>query len=344
MDNPQTDSNNPLSGAEPAAKDPNPTTTGSTRALNRQLQRRAKRRKILRGSAIGLALAAVLGGGGTYLALGTVTVPDAEQYNAELTSTDPCASYSGIVDSCSVKFVHSDSVVRDRIIDQSVAAGFSLVRPSSIELTYSSGPVESTFPDIVRQDYDEAVKELYLSGVEVSEVVPVDRDDLGANRIVSSSIPAGTTVESGTKVTLEVSTETVDMPSLSGLTKEQAELDLQKLGLEAEFVEESSPEPAGTVIRQSPSADAVAKGSTVTVTIAKSETVVSIKVPSVVGLTEEEAQSVIASAGFKNIAVVKVPSSKVTEARVSHVVPGEGRTVRSDSNVVLVVSIPEVQQ
>ena len=187
------------------------------------------------------------------------------------------------------------------------------------------------------------MKELYLSGIEVGEVKSVEREDLGANRVVSSSIATGTPTKSGTKVTLEVSTETVALPELKGLTREQAELDLQKLGFEPEIIEEASTDPVGTVVSQDPVAGDVVKGSKVTVRIANAEDIQSIKVPSVVGLTEDEASGILAAAGFKNIAVVEVESSKATDRRVSHVVPGEGRTVRSDSNVVIVVSIPEAQ-
>jgi len=275
------------------------------------------------------------------MSFGTATIPEASSTNAELSKSDPCEDFSSLDAKCSVDFEFSDSVDRDGLISQSAPAGFSFTKPDSIELVYSSGPAQSEFPDILRQDYDEAVESLYPLGFELGEVTTVQQDDLGPNRIVSSSIEPGTTAKSGSKVNLEVSAETVALPDLTGMSREQAELDLQKLGFDAEILEENSVLPVGTVIGQEPLAGDAAKGSKVIVKIAKAEEILTLTVPTVVGLTEEEAQGIIASAGFKNIAVVKVESSKVTEARVTNVAPGEGRMVRSDSNVVIVISIPE---
>lgn len=319
--------------------------TGEANALTRTelKQEKQDRRKKRIGWTLAGALALILAGGGTYYALGTATIPEASDHNAELEEGDPCSDFAELTSVCTVSYEHSDEIARDQLISQNPAPGFSLVKPSQIELVYSSGPAESEFPDIIRQNYDEAVEELYLAGIEIGEVKSVERPDLGPNRVASASIEPGTPTKSGTKVTLEVSTETVALPELKGLTREQAELDLQKLGFDPEIIEESSIEPVGTVIGQEPAAGAVAKGSKVTVKIAKAEEIQNIKVPAVVGLTEAEASGLLAAAGFKNIAVVQVQSSKATDERVSHVVPGEGRTVRSDSNVVIVVSIPEKQ-
>lgn len=319
--------------------------TGEANALTRTelKQEKQDRRKKRIGWTLAGALALILAGGGTYYALGTATIPEASDHNAELEEGDPCSDFAELTSDCTVSYEHSDEIARDQLISQNPAPGFSLVKPSQIELVYSSGPAESEFPDIIRQNYDEAVEELYLAGIEIGEVKSVERPDLGPNRVASASIEPGTPTKSGTKVTLEVSTETVALPELKGLTREQAELDLQKLGFDPEIIEESSIEPVGTVIGQEPAAGAVAKGSKVTVKIAKAEEIQNIKVPAVVGLTEAEASGLLAAAGFKNIAVVQVQSSKATDERVSHVVPGEGRTVRSDSNVVIVVSIPEKQ-
>lgn len=314
-------------------------TTGATRM---ELRRRKKRRKLIR--LISIISAALLASGVSYYLLATTVVPSAPAYYVELSADDPCEEFEAIGATCSVSFKHSDSVARDKLISQEPAAGFSLIKPAVAKLVYSSGPERSEFPDILRQDYDEALKELYLIGVEVDEIKTVEKDDLGPNRIVSASIEAGKTVKSGAKVNLEVSAETVDLPELKGLTREQVELDLEKLGLDPEIIEEASIDPVGTVIGQTPAPGTVAKGSKVTVKIAKAEEIKSIKVPTVIGLTEDEANGVLAAAGFKNIAVAKVESSRATEARVTTVAPGEGRSVRSDSNVVIVVTIPEAKQ
>lgn len=330
-----------LSEAQSSAERKSPAEpTASERPSRSALRKRRRRARTVRLSAIGAGVLAA-GAVAAYIVFGTVTVPVADGTKVELSKTDPCSDFRSLDIDCKVSFSHSDSVDRDDLISQSTPAGFSLMRPSSIELSYSSGPAQSKFPDILRQDYDGAVAELYDLGITVGEVKTVQKDDLGANRIVSSSIKAGETVRSGSKVNLEISADTVELPALKGLTREQAELDLENLGLKPEIIEVANSAAPGTVVSQSPSTSKVAKGSKVTVSVAKAEEVKSIKVPNVIGLKEDEAQSVIAAAGFKNITVVKVESSKATEALVSNVAPGVDQTVGSDSNVVIVISTPE---
>lgn len=317
-----------------------PVATGrtTTRAAIRKKTRR--KRRILFASGALLATFAISGG---YYSFGTATIPEATNSLSESSTADPCAQFEDMEVECSVDFSYSDEIKRDGLISQSSAPGFAPVKPASIELVYSSGPASSRFPDIIRQDYDAAVEELYARGIEVGKITEVERADLGANRVVSSSISTGKSTASGTKVDLEISTQNVDLPDLSGQTREQAELDLSKLGFEVKIMEESSLETAGTVVAQVPAAGSVAKGKTVTLTVAKVEEIKSLTVPVVIGMTEESAQATVAAAGFTNIAVIKVESSKATSALVSHVVPGEGRNIRSDSNVVIVVSVPEAQ-
>lgn len=314
------------------------TATGSRTTRRSMKQKKRRRRNLLIGAGVLLVLVA---SAVTYYKLGTVEVAKAPERYVLTDSANPCDPFDVLEINCEAGYKHSDSVPRDQLISQYPSSGFHLVKPHGpVKLVYSSGPSESKFPDILRQDYSTVKKELYALGLEIGQVKTVEKDDLGSNRVVSASVDSGATVKSGTKINLEISAETVDLPELKGLTREQAELDLEKLGLEPQFVEETSTEAPGTVIAD-PTDGKVAKGTKVTVKVAKAEEVKSIKIPDVVGLKEDEAQSLIAAAGFKNIAVVKVESSKATEELVSNVVPGEGRTVRSDSNVVLVISTPE---
>jgi len=336
-----------LSDSEPTQAQELPDSSKGSTVTSSTVTRRAlklkkrRRRNALIGSGLGVL---VLAGAATYLSLGTVDVPQAPRSHSAVDKDDPCAGFDFLEINCALDFKNSSTVPRDGLISQYPSSGFHLFKPEGpVKLVYSSGPAQSKFPDIIRQDYKSSLKDLYAIGVEVGEVKTVEKDDLGPNRVVRASVEPGEIVKSGAKVNLEVSAETVELEDLKGKTREQAQLDLEKLGLDPEFIEEPSTEPAGTVTSQSPGAETVAKGSKVTVKVAKAEEIKSLKVPNVVGLKENEAQGLIASAGFTNIAVVKVESSKVTEPLVSSVVPGEGRTVRSDSNVVIVVSIPETK-
>lgn len=300
-------------------------------------ERKSKRSKFLLPGIVAASLL-VLGGG--YVALNSTVVPTAPSLQDKASESKICEEFANAFDSCSVTLAPHESIARDSLVSQSVDPGFKINPAKSIELVYSSGPESVKFPNLIRKSYDDAVKDIYSSGLEIGKVTVSDKADLEPNRIISSSVAVGETVKNGTAIDLEISSETVVIPDFAGKTKEQTELDLKNSEVSTTFIEKISDKPQGTVIGQSPVAGKVSKGSKVEITIAKPDEVKNIKVPSVVGMKEAEAQGAIAAAGFKNIAVVKIEGYKVTEALVTHVVPGEGRTIRSDSNVVIVISTP----
>lgn len=299
--------------------------------------RKPKRSKFLLP---GLVAASLLVLGGGYVALNSTVVPTAPSLQDKASESKICEEFANAFDSCSVTLAPHESIARDSLVSQSVDPGFKVNPAKNIELVYSSGPESVKFPNLIRKSYDDAVKELYSSGLEIGKVTVSDKADLEPNRIISASVAVGEVVKNGAAIDLEISSETVVIPDFAGKTKEQTELDLKNIEVSTTFIEKISDKPQGTVIGQSPAAGKVSKGSKVEITIAKPDEIKNIKVPSVVGMKEVEAQGAIAAAGFKNIAVVKIEGYKVTEALVTHVVPGEGRTIRSDSNVVIVISTP----
>lgn len=323
---------------ESIAADEEANSSESVSALKRPREKRRKTKMLLPAGL--LAVGAL---GAAYIIANTVVVPTAADIHENGSKESLCEPFLKSFDSCNVELVADNETPRDELVSQSVEPGYKLNAPDSIELIYSAGPDSVEFPNLIRKNYEDAVKELYTSGLEVGEVTVTDKADLEPNRIVSASVATGEVVKNGTAINLEISSETVEVPDLLGKTKEQAELDLEKIEVTPIFTDQISDKPQGTVISQTPVAGNIAKGSKVEIGIAKPEEVTNIKVPSVVGKKEDEAQGIIAAAGFKNIAVVKVEGYKVTEPLVTHVVPGEGRSIRSDSNIVIIVSVPPAE-
>lgn len=285
------------------------------------------------------SIAVAIGFGLVFLG-GNLPVPIAPQ-SIGLNDSDVCEDFSKIFEYCEVEELFSDEVEAGELISQSVPAGFNLFPGESISLSYSKGPERVEFPDIVRMDYDKARKLLSELGFEVVRVSKDAETTMGANRIVAASFSRGELAPSGAQVDLVVSAEQVELPHLEGKTRQQVEADLDGLDLEIIFDEKESDQTPGVVLSQEPQAGAVAKGSAVRVTFAKAPEIASIRVPQVVGLTEVEAQGILAAAGFSNISVVKVESSKAEKELVNQVVPGVGREAESDSTILLVVTIPE---
>ena len=82
-------------------------------------------------------------------------------------------------------------------------------------------------------------------------------DDVRSGRVVGTSPPAGTTLERGSQVTLNVSRgpEQVEVPDVTGQSEENARSALEGAGLRVgKVTREESDEAPGTVIEQSPAA------------------------------------------------------------------------------------------
>ena len=86
--------------------------------------------------------------------------------------------------------------------------------------------------------------------------------------MLSQSPDAFTTVDVGTKVSIEVSTGVVEVPSVVGFTQSAATSALSNAGLDVSVVTAQSDQPAGTVTAQDPAGGTqVKKGTTVTITV-----------------------------------------------------------------------------
>ncbi|MEW6617999.1 MAG: PASTA domain-containing protein [bacterium] len=126
----------------------------------------------------------------------------------------------------------------------------------------------------------------------------------------------------------------VVVPKLVGEPVEKATSILQRIGLQWSITEEYSAEPKGRVIKQNPAADTqVPPGRTVILTIAKWP-----KVPQVVGMTLQQAQSTISANGLFNVKV-KTPKAQPNWV-VTRQNPKGGKTVAKESEIQLVLEKP----
>jgi eukaryotic-like serine/threonine-protein kinase len=97
-----------------------------------------------------------------------------------------------------------DDDPRGIVVAQDPAGGAAAARGSTVTLSVSRGPKESTVPDVTSQDESSAIDTLERSGFEV-EVQEEDTTDPNADGIVLSQNPAGgTRAEPGSVVTIVV--------------------------------------------------------------------------------------------------------------------------------------------
>lgn len=125
-------------------------------------------------------------------------------------------------------------------------------------------------------------------------------DDVDKNQIATQSIEEGTEVEKNTTVYVEICSGPgdVEVPSVTGLTEDQAKKKIEDKGFKAsrEYAY-SDTVPEGEVVSQSPEAGKKAKkGDTITYYLSRG--VETVKVPDVTNKSEEDAKKELEKAGF----------------------------------------------
>lgn len=128
--------------------------------------------------------------------------------------------------------------------------------------------------------------------------------------------------------------EKTNVPQIKGLTQEQAESMLESEGLAYEFKTKDSDEvEPGQVISTTPAIGSeVTKGDTIVVYIRESQ------LPSVWGMTPEDAEKTITDAGYVAKRGSDVYSDKTEEGKVSYTEPKQGENVPAGSTVTYHVS------
>ncbi|MCU1451245.1 MAG: pknB, partial [Acidimicrobiales bacterium] len=209
---------------------------------------------------------------------------------------------------------------------------------STVTLTVSDGPGTKPVPDVINQPRKVAVKALTAAGFKVS-VRTDSSPDVKKGLVISTSPPASTPAEVGSTVTVVVSNgpPKVAVPDVVGQQRADARAALEGAGFVVRVIEqEDASHPPGTVISQSPPANtSLAKGQTVTITVAKAPN--QATVPDVTGLTANEAFNALSKAGFvPNQKAQDVTSQSQDQIVLSQSPPG-GRTAKKGSTVTVIV-------
>jgi eukaryotic-like serine/threonine-protein kinase len=125
------------------------------------------------------------------------------------------------------------------------------------------------------------------------------------------------------------------LPDVTGQTQEDAVAALKEKGLYAVFQEKASTEPKGTVIGQSPVAgQKIGQGSNVTLFVSNGK----VKdVPDVTGLSQVDAETQIAAAGFKPTVRQRPTDQEGEDGTVLSQSPGGGAKRTEGSTVTLTV-------
>ncbi len=194
-------------------------------------------------------------------------------------------------------------------------------------------------PSVVGMPLSQAVELLVQQGFVVQEIRYEPNPSIPEGYVVRQVPYAGAEVRRGRRVYLTVSTgqRTVVMPAVVGLSYREAQIQLLSRGLRIGQIVSTYDDtmPAGAVVWQSiPAQQSVSVGTAIDLLISQGPRP-SVLVPSLVGLSLEEAQEVLVRAGLR-LGVVKVESDATflpntviaqSPAADSVVAPGTGVSV-----------------
>jgi eukaryotic-like serine/threonine-protein kinase len=194
-------------------------------------------------------------------------------------------------------------------------------------------------PAVAGVPYGQAEAVLKAQGFTVART-DVDQPNQAPDLVLGQDPESGRKIPKGGLVTLTTSSPTIVMPNVVGQAKAPATQILAAQNLTANFTEEDSDQPPGTVLRTDPAAGgAVAKlpqgGSpTVSVVVAREPLV---PVPDVTTLDPPAALALLGQAGFQ-ATQVDVPNDTVPAGKVIGTYPPVGTPLPKGTTVALQVS------
>ena len=154
----------------------------------------------------------------------------------------------------SSKTVASDTVPEGKVAETNPSPGTKVKAGQTITVSLSSGSSEVEVPDLQGMSQDQARSALKSAGLELGNVTSVDSDK-EKDRIVSQDPATGTKVKKGTSIAVSVSngkSAQVEIPSVVGIGRDDAEAQLKALGLNVTVEEVSGNQPAGKVLSVEP--------------------------------------------------------------------------------------------
>jgi eukaryotic-like serine/threonine-protein kinase len=203
----------------------------------------------------------------------------------------------------------------------------------------SDDPTLVTVPNVVGQPADQAQDALEAAGFEVTRASAASERPV--DEVIEQNPPADEQAEEGSEVTITLSTgpETATVPSVQGLTVDEASRALIEAGfVPRQQAEENADVEENIVIRTDPAAGAEAALNSA-VTIFYSSGPNTIPIPDVSRQSENDARNTLAGAGFTgNIPAQQEASNDVPEGQVIRTDPPAGQQAAANATITLFVS------
>jgi len=243
------------------------------------------------------------------------------------------------------RFETNDTIEPGIVIRTDPPAGTEAEVGSIIDVFISTGSEEFSVPPVIGQNVEDAKRLIEDAELVVGQVVTRPDADFEVDVVIEQSPAAGVEVGAGTPINLVVSSgpEVITLPDLAGMPERDAIAQLTDLGLKFSVNDEFSAEVAfGDVIRTEPEAgNQVLSGDTILLIV--SQGAEPVEVPSLIGLTEDEAQLVLEDLGLVlNVSNSTQPvGDPAQDGTIVDQIPVEGNIVGSGD--IVTVTIGEFQ-
>ena len=240
------------------------------RRRRQEEEHRRMKRVLIALAVVGAAL--LIGAAGWYVSrtMNTFVMPSVVGQE-QLLAQDAVERLNGAVE---LEYSYSEDYEQGIVMAQSRRAGARVKYDAPVVLTISQGTQWYHLENLTGQYADDAVEALRAQGVE-NVTVEYVQIDAAMNTVVSFTPQAGMQAKD-TPVTLTVSGQRIPMPSLTGLTLEEARSLIEAEGLRLGDVTEGYAADAvpHTIVAQSVAAgDQVLTGTTVALTVSQEQTI-----------------------------------------------------------------------
>lgn len=160
-------------------------------------------------------------------------------------------------------------VAEGEVFRQDPKAGEELETGDTVTIFVSTGTPQTEVPEVVGMSLEEARAALKAAKLKVGEVTTED-SDAEEGEVLDQFPPAGRELDVGSEVDLVVAEGDVTVPSVIGMTQEDAEATLEEAGFAVAVNTEPSDEEAGVVIAQDPEGGTeYEQGATVTILVSE---------------------------------------------------------------------------
>ena len=224
------------------------------------------------------------------------------------------------------------------VLEQDPAAAKQANQGSAVDLVVAAAALVKV-PNVVGQTQADAKTTLEAAGLKVGEVTSKESTSVAPGVVSKQSPDAGSQVEGGSAVTLEVgAAPQAKVPKVTGLPESEAAIELARVGLSVGDVQYvSDPDVAAGFVKSQDPAQGTSLPVGSKVALVVSEGAQTGAVPDVVGLTEEDATGALEAGGFV-VRVSRVVSADVEPGLVVTQAPAAGDQAASGSTVALEVS------